>query len=207
MSKKQKFYVVWEGRKRGVFTTWADCSAQVTGYPGAKYKSFPNRAFAEKAFQEDYEDYKGQNVQNQAWLFAVDGPILESYSVDAACSGNPGPMEYRGVHTKTGAEIFRKGPFVQGTNNIGEFLALVAALAFFKRRGDTTSIYSDSRTAMGWVRRKKCKTNLVRSAKNANVFKLIEKAEAWLQENEYPNEILKWDTEAWGEIPADFGRK
>ena len=208
MSKKQKFYVVWEGRKRGVFTTWADCSAQVTGYPDAKYKSFPNKAFAEEAFQGDYEDYKGQDVQgSQAWLFMVDGPILESYSVDAACAGNPGLMEYRGVHTKTGAEIFRKGPFVQGTNNIGEFLALVHALALFKKQGDSTSIYSDSRTAMSWVRQKKCKTNLVRGKKNTAVFELIEKAEAWLRENEYPNEIMKWDTEAWDEIPADFGRK
>jgi len=207
MSKKQKFYVVWEGRKTGVFTTWADCSAQVNGYPEAKYKSFPNRAFAEKAFQGKYEDYTRQNVKSQAWLFAVDGPIVESYSVDAACSGNPGIVEYRGVHTKTGKEIFRQGPFAQGTNNVGEFLALVHALALFKERGDGTSIYSDSRIAMSWVRKKKCKTNLKPTKKNTKIFKLIEKAETWLGENEYTNKIIKWDTKAWGEIPADFGRK
>lgn len=204
---KPKFYVVWEGRETGVFETWKECSAQVTGYAGAKYKAFPSRAFAEKAFQGDYEDYKGQDVQNQAWLFAMDGPNPDSYSVDAACSGNPGIMEYRGVRTKSGEEIFRKGPYQQGTNNIGEFLALVHALALFKKEGDPTPIYSDSRVAMSWVRQKQCKTNLKPSKKNAQLFDIIEGAETWLQENEYPNEILKWDTKAWGEIPADFGRK
>lgn len=202
-----KLYVVWEGRETGVFNTWSECSAQVSGYPGAKYKSFPNRGFAEKAFQGNYEDYKGKNVESQAWLFAVDGPNPDTYSVDAACSGNPGVVEYRGVRTKTGEEIFRQGPYSQGTNNIGEFLALVHALALFKKQGDSTTIYSDSKTAMGWVRQKKCGTNLIPSKKNTKLFELIKKAETWLKENNYPNKIMKWDTEAWGEIPADFGRK
>ena len=202
-----KFYVVWEGRKTGVFNTWKECSAQVSGYPGAKYKAFPNRKFAEKAFQGSYEEYKGKNVESQAWLFVVDGPKLDTYSVDAACSGNPGVVEYRGVQTKTGKEIFRQGPFSEGTNNVGEFLALVHALALFKKRGDTTAIYSDSKIAMSWVRKKQCGTNLSPSKNNAQLFDLIEKGENWLNENEYPNKIMKWDTEAWGEIPADFGRK
>ena len=60
--------------------------------------------------------------------------IKESIAVDAACSGNPGNMEYRGVYTKTKEQIFHQGPFPQGTNNIGEFLALVHGLAFFKKR-------------------------------------------------------------------------
>ena len=47
-----------------------------------------------------------------------------AWAVDAACSGNPGPMEYRGIDLATGAEIFHFGP-VHGTNNIGEFLAIV----------------------------------------------------------------------------------
>jgi ribonuclease HI len=35
----------------------------------------------------------------------------------------------------------------------------------------------------------------------------MERAEKWLLSNEFSNEILKWETKAWGEIPADFGRK
>ena len=32
---KTKFYVVWKGRKTGIFNTWEACSAQVSGYQGA----------------------------------------------------------------------------------------------------------------------------------------------------------------------------
>ena len=116
-------------------------------------------------------------------------------------------MEYRGVDTKTGAQIFHFGPLEDGTNNIGEFLAIVHALAMMKKEGSTFPIYSDSRTAQAWVRDRKCKTNLQRTARNGKIFELIARAEYWLQNNTYTNRIIKWKTEEWGEIPADFGRK
>ncbi|MGO3238753.1 MAG: RNase H family protein, partial [Psychroflexus halocasei] len=128
-------------------------------------------------------------------------------SVDAASSGNPGKMEYRGVITKTKEELFKIGPFEQGTNNIGEFLALVHGLAFLKSKNSQLAIYSDSKIAMSWVRQKKCKTKLQKNAKNAKVFELIKRAENWLKTNTYSTTILKWNTKEWGEIPADFGRK
>ncbi|MEM6724723.1 MAG: RNase H family protein, partial [Bacteroidota bacterium] len=133
--------------------------------------------------------------------------IKHSLSVDAACSGNPGLMEYRGVDTKTGEEIFRMGPFQHGTNNVGEFLALVHGLALLKKQGLSMPIYSDSKIAMGWVAKKKCKTKLDRITVNEKLFQLIERAENWLKANTYNTTILKWDTKNWGEIPADFGRK
>ncbi len=205
----KKFYVVWKGRKTGIFESWDECSAQVTGYPDAEYKAFPNREAAEEAFRRPYEEYKGKRIPalSQERLIEIGPPILPSYSVDAACSGNPGVLEYRCVNNQTGREIFRQGPFENGTNNIGEFLALVHALALFKKKGIDLPIYSDSVDAMGWVQDKKCKTRLVRDEKNAELFNLIERAEAWLRDNDYANPILKWETEAWGEIPADFGRK
>jgi ribonuclease HI len=131
----------------------------------------------------------------------------ESLSVDAACSGNPGPMEYRGVYVKTGEEIFRQGPFEDGTNNVGEFLALVHGLALLKQRNLDMPLYSDSKTAISWVRKRKAATKLERTGRNDAIFELIERAEKWLQTNSFKTEILKWETEAWGEIPADFGRK
>ena len=134
-------------------------------------------------------------------------PNLESISVDAACSGNPGKMEYRGVLTHNKKEIFRKGPYERGTNNIGEFLALVHGLAHLKQQGSTIPIYSDSRTAMAWVRKKKHNSKHPRSTKNTELYGLVDRAEKWLRTNTYPNEILKWPTKEWGEIPADFGRK
>lgn len=135
------------------------------------------------------------------------GAINNSIAVDAACSGNPGKMEYRGVYLRTGKEIFHFGP-VFGTNNIGEFLAIVHGLALLKQKGlDDMPIYSDSVNAQLWVRKKKCKTTLERNEKTEQLYQLIERAENWLKNNTYRNPIIKWPTEQWGEIPADFGRK
>ena len=206
---KKKFYVVWKGRKTGVFTTWEECSAQVTGFTGAEYKSFENREAAEAAFRSAYEEYKGKRVPtvSPAMLEIIGKPIEDSYSVDASCIGSPGPMEYQCVHTTTCQQIFHQGPFKNGTNNIGEFLAIVHALALFKKRGITAPIYTDSDTALAWVKHKKCKTKLTPDETNRPIFELISRAESWLDENEFVNELLKWDTNAWGEIPADYGRK
>lgn len=209
MTRKMKCYAVWKGRKTGIFSNWEECSAQVSGFPNAEYKAFESKAAAEKAFLNVYKEQKGRHrpKPSQKRLLAIGEPILDSYAVDAACSGNPGLLEYRCVHTQTRREIFRKGKFKNGTNNIGEFLAIVHALMLFKKKGLTQPIYSDSINAIAWVRRKKCKTNLIRDERNDKLFELIAKAEAWLKDNPYPNQILKWETKVWGEIPADFGRK
>jgi ribonuclease HI len=205
----KKFYVVWKGRKTGIFTSWEGCSAQVTGYPDAEYKAFPSREAAEEAFRGQYEEYKSRHVSSlsQERLLEIGQPILASFSVDASCIGNPGVLEYRCVDNQTGREVFRQGPFENGTNNIGEFLGIVHALALFKKKGVNLPIYSDSVDAIGWVKVKKCKTRLARDERNAELFNLVERAETWLRDNDYVNDILKWETEAWGEIPADFGRK
>ncbi len=131
-------------------------------------------------------------------------------AVDAACSGNPGPMEYRGVllcdDKPTGKVVFHYGP-VHGTNNIGEFLAIVHALALMHQKGYIMRIFSDSMTAQTWVRKRKCKTTLERTPETEPLYELIERAEHWLNTHEINCPILKWNTEELGEIPADFGRK
>lgn len=209
---KKKFYVVWNGRKKGVFTSWKVCKAQIDGFEGAQYKSFTNLEEAEIASKGKYEDYKGKNTKKPT-LSSVEKekigrPNLESISVDAACSGNPGKMEYRGVLTHNKQQLFIKGPFDKGTNNIGEFLALVHGIALLKSKNkENIPIYSDSKIAMSWVKKKQCKTNMHFDASNKNLLELIKRAEKWLKENTYKNPILKWETKAWGEIPADFGRK
>ena len=133
-------------------------------------------------------------------------PPSQKTALDAACSGNPGAMEYRGVHVASRQEIFHFGP-MYGTNNIGEFLAIVHGLALLKQKGFDMPIYSDSVNAINWIKQKKCKTKLPRDAKTEELFHLIERAEKWLRENTYTTRILKWETKQWGEIPADFGRK
>ena len=130
----------------------------------------------------------------------------EAIAVDAACSGNPGPMEYRGIYLKTGQEIFRYGP-VHGKKNMGEYLAIVHAMALLKQKGLNMPVFSDSRTAIIWVTKKKAKTTLAATPENAPLLALVARAEAWLRQNGIPYPLHKWETEKWGEIPADFGRK
>ena len=211
MSKK-KFYVVWKGHKKGVFTSWKVCKKQIDGFEGAQYKSFTDLNEAEFASTKNYADYVGKETKKTSLSLKekekLGKPNLESISVDAACSGNPGKMEYRGVLTHNKQQIFIKGPFIKGTNNIGEFLALVHGIALLKSKNkENIPVYSDSKIAMNWVKQKRCKTNMHFDASNRDLLDLIKRAEKWLKENTYKNPILKWETKAWGEIPADFGRK
>ena len=212
MSKKKKFYTVWKGKKTGVFKKWNDCKAQITNFDGAQYKSFTTLEAAEAALQGNYFDYIGKSKGFKSELTPeqlrkIGQPNYNSISVDAASSGNPGIMEYRGVDTKTKKQIFIQGPFPEGTNNIGEFLALVHGLAILKNNNSDRILYTDSRTAMSWVRKKICNTKLERNTKNKPVFDLVDRAVDWLKNNSYETVIVKWETKAWGEIPADFGRK
>ena len=206
---KQKYYVVWKGVNPGVYSSWTDCQLQIKGYEGALYKSFESPEEAKEAFLEPPYNHIGSNakVKKKATPDGKAPYLTECLAVDAACSGNPGDMEYRGVYIETGQEIFHVGPMAQGTNNIGEFLALVHGLALFRKNGCEMPIYTDSRNAILWVQQKKCKTKLERTNINAPIFNLIERAEKWLRENTYNTKILKWETSEWGEIPADFGRK
>ena len=206
---KQKYYVVWKGVSPGIYKNWTDCQLQIKGYEGALYKSFESENEATIAFGETPYLHIGNTAKKSKIATKSDNPpyISESLAVDAACSGNPGNMEYRGVYTETGQQVFHVGPMAQGTNNIGEFLALVHGLAYFKKIECRMPIYSDSRNAILWVQQKKCKTKLEHTAINAPIFNLIERAEKWLRENTYSTTILKWETAEWGEIPADFGRK
>ncbi|MEO0059735.1 MAG: hypothetical protein RLZZ312_1382 [Bacteroidota bacterium] len=208
---KNKFYVVWEGKKPGIYKTWAECKANINRISGAKYKSFESIELAKKAFAGNYDEYKGKTFKvsslTKDQIEKIGKPNLDSVAVDASCIGNPGLMEYNGVDTKTKRVLFSSQVFKESSNNIGEFLAVVHALALLKKNNDSRSIYSDSKIAIGWVKAKKCKTNIVKTVKNDPVFQLIERAENWLQQNSYTNSILKWETKAWGEIPADYGRK
>jgi len=211
MSKKKKYYVVWTGHKTGVFKSWKECKKNIDGVKGAEYKSFLSIEQATKAYSGEYKDYKGKTIAkpklSEAEIKLFGEPDMKTISVDAACSGNPGLMEYQGVDTKTKKVIFKQGPYKDSTNNVGEFLALVHGLAYLKKTGNSRPIYSDSRIAIGWVKNKKANTKVKITADNKNTIELIKRAEKWLKTNTYNTKILKWETKAWGEIPADFGRK
>lgn len=217
---KSKFYVVWEGRQPGIYKTWAECQKQTQGYPQARFKSYESEAEAKAAFARGWKaEYKGiprsggstsREGASAAKTAAGELPQeveLDSLSVDVGCSGNPGIVEYKGVFTRTGEVLFEHPPISKGTNNMGEFLAIVHALAYLKRKGSDMTIYSDSMTAISWVRKKTVASSLPRDASTKEIWALVDRAEAWLRVNTYPNKIIKWNTKAWGEIKADYGRK
>lgn len=243
---KQKYYVVWRGKQPGIYTTWADCQAQVKGAKNELYKAFATLQEAEEAYAGNPYDYmnprhpKAMPAASPAAMSEGNAPAAmpqrpaaappgcppapptyrhdtvlplpaavtaDAWAVDAACAHNPGPMEYRGIDLRTGAVVFHFGP-IYGTNNIGEFLAIVHAMALMTQRGERRTIYSDSVNAMSWIRQRRCKSKLEQNAKSQQAWQLIERAVAWLQSHDItPFPLRKWETHLWGEIPADFGRK
>lgn len=201
---KSKFYVVWKGRKPGIYSSWEECAAQVSGYSGAKYKSFTSQAQAQTAFEAGWQEYQGKPNSIAALPPEV---IRDSICVDAACQSNRYNLEYRGISTATGKELFHRGPIARGTNNLGEFLAIVHALRLLHGQGKASAIYSDSRNALLWVKERRVGSKLPRNESTQTVWQLADEALAWLKNNHVSNPLLKWNTQEWGQIPADFGRK
>lgn len=197
MANKPKYYVVWKGRKTGIFSSWQECKASVEGFADAKYKSFDTLFEAKDAFT---------STGSPNLLLHNQLPIHDALCVDAACSGKTGVMEYRGVYILTGKQLFHY-QHPHGTNNIGEFLAIVHGLSYLKRHNYSQPLYSDSNNAIKWVKDKHCKTLLPLTPETQDLFDYIHRAENWLRLNTYSTQILKWQTDLWGEIPADFGRK
>lgn len=129
-------------------------------------------------------------------------------AVDASCNMNSDDrtIEYRGIILETGDIFFYKSFPKGGSNNIGEFLALVHALALLKNQGIKADVFSDSLTALKWVQKRKANISPKIEGQYPEIMKIVERAERWLQSNEFV-EPLKWNTKQWQEIPADFGRK
>jgi len=211
MAKQPKFYVVWKGREIGVFTSWEDCKAQTHGFDGAVFKSFLSREAAETAFTSESSNYirriTTDSSLSEVELALIGEPYEDAIAVDGAWDNNTGLVEYQGINYKTKKVLFHLGPLEDGTINIVEFLAIVHALALCKQNGWKQPIYSDSKIALGWIRDKKARTNHPPSEKNKKLFDMLARAEKWLENNTFENELLKWETKAWGENPADFGRK
>ena len=211
----KKYYTVWAGHDIGVFDSWEECQRVTNGYPGARFKAFPTQQAAINAYRGDPREHIGilrtiaKGPASPLFNYeAIPEIRRDALAVDGACAKNPGPMEYRCVRVSDRSEVFHMGPLADGTNNVGEYLALIHVLALLDKNGDhLTPVYTDSRTALAWLRNRGHKSKLERTPRNAQIFNLLERADAWIKTHEILNPILKWDTERWGEIPADFGRK
>lgn len=215
-----KYYVVFNGPNPGIYDKWEDAAEQIN-FPGARYKGYSTPEAAAEAFRRESDDSASADLGrflSKANSHALPAPgqpdymtnpevDLDAWAVDASCLGNPGRMEYQGVELMTGRILFRIGPFEDATNNIGEFLAIVHAMALMDKEGKYHNIYSDSVSGMAWVRTRKIKTQLKPTERNHKVFELMARAVTWLNTHRFPGKVMKWQTDRWGEIPADFGRK
>lgn len=221
MSTRRKFYVVWVGHNPGIYDNWNDAQEQVINFPGAKYKSYDDIDEATAAYRGDPREqlglmrallqHKPDYNPSERDYSKLPGIRLDAIAVDGACAGNPGRMEYRAVRVADGSEVFRIGDKTEltGTNNIAEYLGMIHLAALLARSGDfTTPIYTDSRNTLAWLRRGHSKTTLASTPETAKTLELLARADAWLAANgPIRNPVIKWPTEEWGEIPADFGRK
>lgn len=141
----------------------------------------------------------------------------KGWAVDAMCEGNPGPAKYRCIDLETGEIVFQNSVGFS-TNNITEFLAIVHAIGEAKKRNINPVIYSDSFTALTWVKNKKANSGLKSSPLTVKSIQLKNRAESFLSNLNIKDEngimlnidgitVMKWYTLSWGEIPADYGRK
>ena len=209
MKTKNKFYTVWIGRRPGIYSSWDECKLQISGFENATYKSFSTYDEALEAFNSNSKNYIGikDDIISIADLREDEKPLKDTICVDGSCSGKTGLMEYQGVSFPELKKIFKAGPFISGTNNIAEFLAIVHALTICKNDPKIKGIYSDSKTAIEWIRNKKAKTKIEISGANLHILQVIDRAEKWLANNKVETPVMKWETAIWGENPADFGRK
>jgi ribonuclease HI len=210
-NSKAKWYVVLKGKQPGIYTDWPTAKAQVDGFPKPVYKSFESEKDAKEAWKN--KKFPHQHGNGEMLLPGIDAPVVKMEPpsgpfviVDASSLGVPGPTEYQGFLMPEKKLLFSKHIGL-ATNNIGEFLAIVHALALMYKHESPLPVYSDSATAISWVLKKKVKTSLERNAKTAEAWELVERGEKWLQTHLFTNRIRKWETEHWGENPADYGRK
>lgn len=208
--KQMKQYVVFVGRKPGIYATWDECRAQIEGVPGAKFCSCKSEEEARAALRlgsgKKLKEHK-KAVASQKWRIKLgEQPCI---AVDAACAGVPGPTEYRGVLLPGNTPIFASKLYRWGTNNIGEFLGIVAGLQWMEARSLSYPLYSDSAVGISWLKAKECRTKL--EGMSPDLAMEVETAEHWLRTNPSVSKLAalvrKWPTSEWGEIPADYARK
>jgi len=206
---KQKWYVVLKGRKPGVYTSWDKAKEQIFEFTGAVYKSFEDQkvaeeAWAKKRFPNSESSYSVPKSLTKGKKLAP--PQGDYIVVDASSIGVPGPTEYQGFLMPEKRLLFSKHIGL-ATNNLGEFLGIVHALAYLYQNESTLPVYSDSITALSWVAKKKVKSELERNAQTEAAWSLVDRALIWLNTHQFTNRIWKWETQHWGENPADYGRK
>jgi len=156
----QKYYVVWAGRRTGIFTDWDMARQQVDKFAGARYKSFPTREEAELAFRAGRPAASPAKLAPKKAVSKTPAVADEAFDIqiycDGACEPNPG-------NAGSGIAVYRKGILTElwyglhhprGTNNTAELNALHQALLMAEaatNAGETVQVLSDSSYAINCV--------------------------------------------------------
>jgi len=141
----------------------------------------------------------------------------KGFVVDGSTRGNPGPSEYRAMNLATGEVVFHCKIGI-ATNNITEFIALAHCVLYCIQNDLTTEIYTDSQTALSWLRKKSTNSSLPNNEKTAIARDYMNRIIAKLKDvniiydgidTKVNDNIIvsKWYSSEYGEIPADFGYK
>ena len=143
----RKYYAVATGRKPGIYDNWPAAQAQVTGYPGARFKGFPTRDAAEKWLQAP--TYRRSSSKTERRTDASDtdtGPRAGEVTLytDGGARYNPGPGGYGIVQIYKGERKERSGGYRLTTNNRMELMACIVALRELEYRDKPVTLYSDS---------------------------------------------------------------
>jgi hypothetical protein len=118
---------------------------------------------------------------------------------------NPGIFKYRLVNIETKEVIFEKIISGNCTNNLAELLGAVHAIGYNTANYLNLPVYTDSQTALSWIRKKLIKTkHIVTDAELQEELDIALKYIKTLSKAEHP---LLWNTVAWGQIDADYGAK
>lgn len=155
---KQKFYVVWAGKKTGIFNNWPEVQKSVIGFKGAKHKSFPTLAEAEAAFSGSLEQTMPASSSKKApkpslgtteAATAMNTLFDIHIFSDGGCDPNPG-------EAASGVAVYESGNLKSlyhglynpnGTNNTAELNALHQAMLIAQKelkRSKKVQILSDS---------------------------------------------------------------
>lgn len=211
---KNKFYVVWKGRDTGIFTSWSEVNELIKGFSGAEYKSYADQETAELEFSLGSPKGRSNDENHTTTKLKEEpsddhkAPDHECLTVDGSYLGGKKIMQYRCVWNQSKEEVFSTKPIEGGNQNIAEFLALVGAMKYrVSTKQYDLHIYSDSQTALSWVRNCKIKSSYDLSQLDEVVQERIYGALKFIAKSGVRKNLYKWDSALWGDIPADYGRK
>ena len=163
---KKKYYVVFIGRKPGIYNEWFGANGaeiQINGFSGARYQGFATLSDAKQAFNQFRKTNHVQRQKKTSPITErqiqepVPGRTKITMYTDGGCIYNPGPGGYGVVLIKGKQKKEYSGSYRLTTNNRMELMACIIGLKKIKTASSVV-LYSDSKYVVngitkGWAKR------------------------------------------------------